>query len=57
MLKIHSDEEEEDEECSLSDSCEDELRETYEEDLIERISPDSFCQSRVSQSSSGTGLI
>uniref|UniRef100_A0A8C8S1Q2 Leucine rich repeat containing 56 n=1 Tax=Pelusios castaneus TaxID=367368 RepID=A0A8C8S1Q2_9SAUR len=52
VLKIHSDEEEEDEECSLSDSCEDELRETYDEDLIERISPDSSCQSRVSQSSS-----
>ncbi|XP_067396599.1 leucine-rich repeat-containing protein 56 isoform X2 [Emydura macquarii macquarii] len=53
VLKIHSDDdEEEDEECSLGDSCEDELRETYEEDLIERISPDSFCQSRVSQSSS-----
>ncbi|KAH1170962.1 hypothetical protein KIL84_006580, partial [Mauremys mutica] len=51
VLKIHSDEEE-DEECSLSDSCEDELRETYDEDLIERISPDSSCQSRLSQSSS-----
>ncbi|XP_065260603.1 leucine-rich repeat-containing protein 56 [Emys orbicularis] len=51
VLKIHSDEEE-DEECSLSDSCEDELRDTYDEDLTERISPDSSCQSRLSQSSS-----
>ncbi|CAM4584317.1 unnamed protein product [Caretta caretta] len=52
VLKIHSDEEEEDEECSLSDSCEDELTETYDEDLIERISPDSSCQSCLSQASS-----
>ncbi|TFK00423.1 peregrin [Platysternon megacephalum] len=51
VLKIHSDEEEV-EECSLSDSCEDELRETYDEDPIERISLYSSCQSRLSQSSS-----
>ncbi|XP_075784384.1 leucine-rich repeat-containing protein 56 isoform X2 [Pelodiscus sinensis] len=53
VLKIHSDEEEaEEEECSLSDGCEDELRETFDEDLIESVSPDSSCQSRLSQSSS-----
>ncbi|XP_009985123.1 PREDICTED: leucine-rich repeat-containing protein 56 [Tauraco erythrolophus] len=45
---------EEGEYCSLPDSCEDELREICDKDLIERISLDSSCQSSLSQSSSGS---
>ncbi|XP_025054323.1 leucine-rich repeat-containing protein 56 [Alligator sinensis] len=52
VLKITHSDEEKDEECSLSDSCEDELREICDEDLTERISLDSSCQSRLYQSSS-----
>ncbi|XP_054826176.1 leucine-rich repeat-containing protein 56 [Eublepharis macularius] len=51
ILKIiHSDEEEE--EWSLSDSCEEDSKEMNNEDLIEKMSPDSSYQSSVSQSSS-----
>ncbi|XP_064369281.1 leucine-rich repeat-containing protein 56 isoform X6 [Dromaius novaehollandiae] len=51
VLKVTLSDEEEDEDCSLTDNCEDELRETYDEDLTERISLDSF-HSCLSQSSS-----
>ncbi|KAM6274437.1 leucine-rich repeat-containing protein 56 [Porphyrio hochstetteri] len=44
--------EEEGGDCSLTDSHEDDLRETCDEDLIERLSLDSSCQSSLSQSSS-----
>nr|XP_056707685.1 leucine-rich repeat-containing protein 56 [Euleptes europaea] len=51
VLKItHSDEEEE--EWSLSDSCDEDLKEMNNEDLNEKMSPDSSYQSGVSQSSS-----
>ncbi|KAM6069476.1 leucine-rich repeat-containing protein 56 isoform 3-T4 [Theristicus caerulescens] len=53
-LKVTLGDEEEGEDCSLTDSCEDELRETCEEDLIERISLGSSCHSCLSQSSSGS---
>ncbi|XP_063188412.1 leucine-rich repeat-containing protein 56 isoform X4 [Chroicocephalus ridibundus] len=53
-LKVTLSDEEEGEGCSLTDSCEDELRETCHEDLIERISLDSSCHSCLSQSSSGS---
>ncbi|XP_009274299.1 PREDICTED: leucine-rich repeat-containing protein 56 [Aptenodytes forsteri] len=52
-LKVTLSDEEEGEDCNLTDSCEDELRETCDEDLIERISLDSSCHSCLSQSSSG----
>ncbi|KAJ7398473.1 leucine-rich repeat-containing protein 56 [Pitangus sulphuratus] len=45
--------EEEGEDCSLTDSSEDELRKAYDEDLAERISLDSSCHSSLSKSSSG----
>ncbi|KFZ61729.1 hypothetical protein N338_13484, partial [Podiceps cristatus] len=51
-LKVTLSDEEEGEECSLTDSCEDEPRETCDEDLTERISLDSSCHSSLSQSSS-----
>ncbi|KFV80990.1 hypothetical protein N308_11978, partial [Struthio camelus australis] len=51
VLKATLSDEEEDEDCSLADNCEDELRKTYDEDLTERISLDSF-RSCLSQSSS-----
>lgn len=54
-LKVTLSGEEEGEDCSLTDSCEDELRKTCDEDLIERISLDFSCHSCLSQSSSGTG--
>ncbi|XP_074438556.1 leucine-rich repeat-containing protein 56 [Larus michahellis] len=54
-LKVTLSDEEEGEGCSLTDSCEDELRETCHEDLIERISLDSSCHSCLSQSSSVSG--
>uniref|UniRef100_A0A8C3JKV6 Leucine rich repeat containing 56 n=1 Tax=Calidris pygmaea TaxID=425635 RepID=A0A8C3JKV6_9CHAR len=53
-LKVTLSEEEEGEDCSLTDSGEDELRETCHEDLIERISLNSPCHSCRSQSSSGS---
>ncbi|XP_035751255.1 leucine-rich repeat-containing protein 56, partial [Egretta garzetta] len=53
-LKVTLSDEEEGEACSLTDSYEDELRETCDEDLIERISLDSSCHSCLSQSSSGS---
>ncbi|KAM9278142.1 leucine-rich repeat-containing protein 56 [Morus bassanus] len=53
-LKVTLSDEEEGEDCSLADSREDELRETCDEDLIERISLDSSCHSCFSQSSSGS---
>ncbi|XP_027559234.1 leucine-rich repeat-containing protein 56 isoform X2 [Neopelma chrysocephalum] len=46
--------EEEGEDCSLTDSSEDELRKAYDEDLVERISLDSSCHSSLSKSSSGS---
>ncbi|XP_010281594.1 PREDICTED: leucine-rich repeat-containing protein 56 [Phaethon lepturus] len=52
-LKVTLSDEEEGEDCSLADSCEDELRETCDECLIKRISLDSSCHSCLSQSSSG----
>ncbi|XP_075282568.1 leucine-rich repeat-containing protein 56 isoform X2 [Opisthocomus hoazin] len=53
-LKVTLRDEGEGEDCSLTGSCEDELRETCDEDLIERISLDSSCPSCLSQSSSGS---
>ncbi|XP_029895650.1 leucine-rich repeat-containing protein 56 isoform X2 [Aquila chrysaetos chrysaetos] len=53
-LKVTLSGEEEGEDCSLTDSCEDELRETGDEDLTERISLDFSCHSCLSQSSSGS---
>uniref|UniRef100_A0A8C4V0L5 Leucine rich repeat containing 56 n=1 Tax=Falco tinnunculus TaxID=100819 RepID=A0A8C4V0L5_FALTI len=53
-LKAALGDEEEGDDCSLPDSCGDELRETCDEDLIERISLDSSCHSSLSQSSSGS---
>lgn len=53
-LKVTLSDEKEGEDCSLTDSCED-LRETSDEDFIERISVDSSCHSCLSESSSGTG--
>ncbi|XP_054684695.1 leucine-rich repeat-containing protein 56 isoform X1 [Grus americana] len=53
-LKLTLSHEEEGEDCSLTDSCEDELRESCDEDLIERLSLDSSCQSCLSQYSSGS---
>ncbi|XP_072721167.1 leucine-rich repeat-containing protein 56 [Ciconia boyciana] len=53
-LKVTLSDEEEGEDCSLTDSCEDELRETCGEDLIERISLDCSSHSCLSQSSSGS---
>ncbi|XP_010084725.1 PREDICTED: leucine-rich repeat-containing protein 56, partial [Pterocles gutturalis] len=52
-LKGSLSDEEEGEDCSLMDGCED-LRETCDEDLIERISLGSSCHSCLSQSSSGS---
>ncbi|KAM8807867.1 leucine-rich repeat-containing protein 56 [Eudromia elegans] len=49
--KVTLSDEEEDEDCSLADSCEDMLRAPYKEDLTERISLDSF-HSSLSHSSS-----
>ncbi|XP_027753996.1 leucine-rich repeat-containing protein 56 isoform X2 [Empidonax traillii] len=46
--------EEEGEDCSLTDSAEDELRKAYDKDLAERISLDSSCHSSLSKSSSGS---
>lgn len=54
-LKVTLSNEKEGEDCSLTDNFEDELKETCDEDLIERISLDSSCHSFLSQSSSGTG--
>ncbi|KFR02791.1 hypothetical protein Y956_06912, partial [Nipponia nippon] len=51
-LKVTLSDGEEGEDCSLADSCEDELRETCDKDLIERISLGSSCHSCLSQSSS-----
>ncbi|KFQ60729.1 hypothetical protein N334_05013, partial [Pelecanus crispus] len=51
-LEVTLSDEEEGEDCSLTASCEDELRETCDEDLIGRISLDSSCHSCLSQSSS-----
>ncbi|XP_009468599.1 PREDICTED: leucine-rich repeat-containing protein 56 [Nipponia nippon] len=53
-LKVTLSDGEEGEDCSLADSCEDELRETCDKDLIERISLGSSCHSCLSQSSSGS---
>ncbi|XP_071617880.1 leucine-rich repeat-containing protein 56 isoform X4 [Heliangelus exortis] len=53
-LKVPLVGEEESEECSLPGSCEDELRETCEKNLIERISLESSGHSCLSQSSSGS---
>ncbi|XP_064308486.1 leucine-rich repeat-containing protein 56 [Phalacrocorax carbo] len=53
-LKVTLSDGEKGEDCSLTDSHEDELRETYDEDLIERISLDSSCHSSFSPSSSGS---
>ncbi|CAM9489669.1 unnamed protein product [Bubo scandiacus] len=53
-LKVPVSDEEEGEDCSLTDSCEDALRKTCDEHLIERISLDSSCHSCLSQSSSGS---
>ncbi|XP_071665151.1 leucine-rich repeat-containing protein 56 isoform X4 [Patagioenas fasciata] len=53
-LKVTLSHEKEGEDCSLTDSCEDELRETSDEDLIGRISVDSSCHSCLSESSSGS---
>ncbi|XP_065492281.1 leucine-rich repeat-containing protein 56 isoform X2 [Caloenas nicobarica] len=53
-LKVTLSDEKEGEDCRLTDSCEDELRETSDEDLIERISVDSSCHSCLSKSSSGS---
>lgn len=53
-LKVTLSDEKEGEDCSLTDSCEDELRETSDEDLIGRISVDSSCHSCLSESSSGS---
>ncbi|XP_026706442.1 leucine-rich repeat-containing protein 56 isoform X2 [Athene cunicularia] len=52
-LKITGGDKEEGEVCSLTDSCEEALRKTSDEHLIERISLDSSCHSCLSQSSSG----
>ncbi|KFP63054.1 hypothetical protein N322_06029, partial [Cariama cristata] len=51
-LKVTLSREEEGEGCSLTGSCEDELKKTCDENLIERISLDSSCHSCLSQSSS-----
>ncbi|KAM6408290.1 leucine-rich repeat-containing protein 56 [Rhynochetos jubatus] len=51
-LKETLGDEEESEDCSLTDCCEEELRKTCGEDLTGRISLDSSCHSCVSQSSS-----
>ncbi|PKU46861.1 leucine-rich repeat-containing protein 56 [Limosa lapponica baueri] len=53
-LEVTLNDEEEGEDCSLTDSGEDELRETCHEDLIEKISLNSSCHSCRSQSSSGS---
>ncbi|KAM6393713.1 leucine-rich repeat-containing protein 56 isoform 2-T2 [Pluvialis apricaria] len=53
-LKLTLSDEEESEDCSLTDNFEDELKETCDEDLIERISLNSSCHSSLSQSSSGS---
>ncbi|KAM6133306.1 leucine-rich repeat-containing protein 56 [Phoenicopterus ruber ruber] len=53
-LKVTLSDEEEGEDWSLTDSCEDELRETCVEDLIDRISLDASCHSCLSQSSPGS---
>ncbi|XP_009694477.1 PREDICTED: leucine-rich repeat-containing protein 56, partial [Cariama cristata] len=53
-LKVTLSREEEGEGCSLTGSCEDELKKTCDENLIERISLDSSCHSCLSQSSSGS---
>ncbi|XP_019470985.1 leucine-rich repeat-containing protein 56 [Meleagris gallopavo] len=50
--KLATDDEEEDEGCSLASGGESELRDTSDEDLTEGISPDSSCHSCLSQSSS-----
>ncbi|XP_017664610.1 PREDICTED: leucine-rich repeat-containing protein 56 isoform X2 [Lepidothrix coronata] len=52
--KVILNHEEEGENCSLTDSSEDELRKAYDEDLVERISLDSSCHSSLSKSSSGS---
>ncbi|KFV58323.1 hypothetical protein N341_12144, partial [Tyto alba] len=51
-LRVTLGDEEEGEVCSPTDSCEEALRETRDEHLIERISLDSSCHSCLSQSSS-----
>ncbi|XP_032859364.1 leucine-rich repeat-containing protein 56 isoform X2 [Tyto alba] len=53
-LRVTLSDEEEGEVCSPTHSCEDALRETRDEHLIERISLDSSCHSCLSQSSSGS---
>ncbi|KFW77684.1 hypothetical protein N305_03422, partial [Manacus vitellinus] len=50
--KVILNHEEEGENCSLTDSSEDEFRKAYDEDLVERISLDSSCHSSLSKSSS-----
>ncbi|XP_029819192.1 leucine-rich repeat-containing protein 56 isoform X2 [Manacus vitellinus] len=52
--KVILNHEEEGENCSLTDSSEDEFRKAYDEDLVERISLDSSCHSSLSKSSSGS---
>ncbi|PKK29196.1 leucine rich repeat containing 56, transcript variant X3 [Columba livia] len=56
-LKVTLSDEKEGEDCSLTDSCEDELRETSDEDLIGRISVDSSCHSCLSESSSDHWIV
>ncbi|KFZ63956.1 hypothetical protein N321_11056, partial [Antrostomus carolinensis] len=51
-LKVTLSDEGEGEDCSLTDSCEDELREICNEDFTERISLDSSYHSCLSQCSS-----
>ncbi|XP_010172117.1 uncharacterized protein LOC104529486, partial [Antrostomus carolinensis] len=53
-LKVTLSDEGEGEDCSLTDSCEDELREICNEDFTERISLDSSYHSCLSQCSSGS---
>lgn len=53
--RITLSDEEEGEDSSLTNSCERELNETCDKDLIERISLDSSGHSCLSQFSSGTG--
>ncbi|KAM6322058.1 leucine-rich repeat-containing protein 56 [Podargus strigoides] len=55
-LKVTLNDEEEGEGCSLTDSCEDELGETCDEDLTERIYLHSSYHSCLSQSSSASSL-
>jgi len=53
--KVATDDEEEDEGCSLANGGESKLRDTSDEDLTEGISPDSSFHSCFSHTSSGTG--